>query len=65
VKSSYYLKGQTTMTNFEILQMANNKGYRLSLNGIGEWLMIRKSDRKVIEVGPSLQDAEAILKKIK
>jgi len=53
------------MTNFEILQLANNKGYRLSLNGIGEWLLIRKSDRKVIEVGPSLQDAEAILKKIK
>lgn len=53
------------MTNFEILQLANNKGYRLSLNGIGEWLLIRKSDRQVIEVGPSLQDAEAILKKIK
>lgn len=53
------------MTNFEILQMASNKGYRLSLNGIGEWLLIRKSDRKVIEVGPNLQAAEAILKKIK
>jgi len=49
------------LTNFDIVTLAENNGFRVSLQPSGEWLLIRKEDRMVTNIGYNLRDAVAII----
>ena len=51
----------STLTNFDIVTLAEVNGFRVSLQETGEWHLIRKSDRQVTVVGYNLKDAVAII----
>jgi len=49
------------LSNYDIVTMAENNGFRVSLQANGEWHLIRKSDRQVTVIGYNLRDAVAII----
>jgi len=49
------------MTTYEIHTLAESRGYRLSRDAEGVWLLIRKHDRHVITVGYHVRAAIDIL----
>lgn len=49
------------LTNYDIVTLAENNGFRVSLQSTGEWLLIRKEDRMVTNIGYNLKDAVAII----
>ena len=49
------------LSNYDIVTMAENNGFRVSLQANGEWHLIRKSDRQVTNIGYNLRDAVAII----
>lgn len=49
------------MSTYEILTLADRRGYRLSLGNGGVWYLIRKTDRHVITIGYNVIDALAHL----
>ena len=51
----------STLTNYDIVTLAEVNGFRVSLQANGEWHLIRKSDRQVTVVGYNLKDAVAII----
>ena len=51
----------STLTNYDIVTLAEVNGFRVSLQETGEWFLIRKSDRQVTNIGYNLRDAVAII----
>lgn len=49
------------LTNYDIVTLAENNGFRVSLQPTGEWFLIRQSDRQVTNIGYNLKDAVAII----
>lgn len=49
------------LTNYDIVTLAENNGFRVSLQPSGEWLLIRKADRMPINIGYDLRDAVVII----
>jgi len=50
-----------SLTNFDIVTLAEANGFRASFQSDGRWLLIRKEDRMPINVGYDLRDALAII----
>ena len=49
------------LSNYDIVTLAENNGFRVSLQANGEWHLIRKADRQVTVIGYNLRDAIAVI----
>ena len=49
------------LSNYDIVTLAEVNGFRVSLQETGEWLLIRKEDRQIVNIGYNLRDAVAII----